>query len=46
MRMSRRDSTPIEDRITFSDAMATAHTASQVYEEEIMFQAEDEDVEV
>lgn len=43
MRMSRRDSTPIEDRITFSDAMATAHTASQVYEEEIMFQAEDED---
>ena len=46
MRMSRRESTPIEDHIAFGDALATAHTASQVYEEEIMFQAEDEDVEV
>lgn len=34
-RMLRRESTPEEQHCTFSDALATAHTASQVYEEEI-----------
>jgi MFS family permease len=46
LRMSRRESTPIEDHIAFGDALATAHTASQVYEEEIMHQAEDEAAEL
>jgi MFS family permease len=41
-RIVRRSSAPIEDHITFADALATAHTASQVYEEEILHQAEDE----
>jgi uncharacterized membrane protein YfcA len=41
-RMVRRSSAPIEDHIAFVDALATAHTASQVYEEEILHQAEDE----
>jgi MFS family permease len=31
----RRDSAPVEQHILFGDALATAHTASQVYEEEI-----------
>jgi MFS family permease len=31
-----------EQRITFSDALATAHTASQIYEEEIQQQQEEE----
>lgn len=34
-RMMRRDSVLEEHHISFSDALATAHTASQVYEEEI-----------
>lgn len=34
-RMLRRTSTSTEHHISFSDALATAHTASQVYEEEI-----------
>ena len=34
-RIFRRSSAPVEQHILFSDAMATAHTASQVYEEEI-----------
>lgn len=33
-RMSRRESAPDERHIPFSDALATAHTASLVYEEE------------
>jgi MFS family permease len=41
-RMLRRESTPDEQHIAFGDALATAHTASQVYEEEILHQAEDE----
>ena len=42
-RIVRRDSAPQVDHIAFVDALATAHTASQVYEEEILHQAEDED---
>ena len=34
LRMSQRASAPEERHISFSDALATAHTASQVYEEE------------
>jgi MFS family permease len=41
-RMLRRESTPDEQHIAFGDALATAHTASQVYEEEIQHLAEDE----
>jgi MFS family permease len=41
-RMVRRASKPEERHIPFTDAMATAHTASHVYEEEIQQQAEDE----
>ena len=41
-RMVRRASRPEEHHIPFTDAMATAHTASHVYEEEIQQQAEDE----
>ena len=41
-RMVRRASRPEEHHIPFTDAMATAHTASHVYEEEIQHQAEDE----
>ena len=41
-RMVRRASVPGEHHIPFSDAMATAHTASHVYEEEIQQQAEEE----
>lgn len=40
-RMLRRATTLTEHNITFSDALATAHTASQVYEEEIHQQDED-----
>jgi len=36
-RMIRRSSTPVERHITFSDALTTAHTASQVYEEEFLY---------
>ena len=35
LRMARRADTPAEHHLSFSDALATAHTASQVYEEEI-----------
>ena len=41
-RMIRRESAPDEQHIAFSDALATAHTASQVYEEEIQHIAEEE----
>ncbi len=40
-RMLRRESAPDEAHIAFGDALATAHTASQVYEEEIHHQAEE-----
>ncbi|MEE4162741.1 MAG: MFS transporter [Woeseiaceae bacterium] len=42
-RMLRRDSTPEEQHIAFSDALTTAVTASQVYEEEIQHLAEEEE---
>lgn len=41
-RMLRRESAPDDQHIAFSDALATAHTASQVYEEEIQNIAEEE----
>ena len=41
-RMLRRDSRPEEHHMSFSDALATAATASQVYEDEIQHQAEEE----
>ena len=45
-RVARRSSSPSDQHIAFSDALATAHTASQVYEEEIQHLAEaDEEVE-
>jgi MFS family permease len=42
LRMIRRQETPDEHHISFTDALATAHTASQVYDEEIQQQSEDE----
>ena len=42
-RMVRRKSAPDETHMAFGDALATAHTASQVYEEEIQHLAEEED---
>jgi hypothetical protein len=41
-RMLRRESAPDEAHMAFGDAFATAHTASQVYEEEIQHLAEEE----
>lgn len=41
-RMLRRESKPEEHHIAFADALATAHTASQVYEEEIQNIADEE----
>jgi MFS family permease len=38
VRIFRRSSAPTEQHIAFGDALATAHTASQVYEEEIQYQ--------
>ena len=43
-RIVRRDSAPLHDHIAFSDALATAHTASQVYEEEILHQSEEDGI--
>jgi MFS family permease len=42
-RMLRRESMPEEQHIAFGDALATAVTASQVYEEEIQHLAEEAD---
>jgi MFS family permease len=41
-RIFRRPSAPTEQHIAFADALATAQTASQVYEEEIQYQADEE----
>lgn len=41
-RMLRRESAPDEAHMAFGDAFATAHTASQVYEEEIQHLADEE----
>ncbi|MGI9220861.1 MAG: MFS transporter [Woeseiaceae bacterium] len=45
LRIFRRSSAPTEHHIAFGDALATAHTASQVYEEEIQYQEELEEQE-
>ncbi len=42
-RIFRRSSAPTEHHIAFGDALATAHTASQVYEEEIQYQEDHAD---
>jgi len=41
-RIFRRTSMPAEHHMAFGDALATAHTASQVYEEEIQHVADEE----
>ena len=41
-RIFRRSSAPMEDHMAFSDALTTAHTASQVYDEEIQHIAEED----
>jgi MFS family permease len=41
-RMLRRESAPDETHIAFGDALASAHTASQIYEEELHQLAEEE----
>lgn len=41
-RMLRRESAPDEAHMAFGDALATAHTASQVYEEEMQHLADEE----
>lgn len=38
-RAAKRDASPVEQHIAYGDAVATAHTASHVYEEEIQQQA-------
>lgn len=44
VRMTRRETTPEDQHVPFSDALATTHTASQVYNEEMLHHAEaDED---
>jgi MFS family permease len=40
-RMVRRRDTPEEHHLSFSEALATAHTASQVYEEEIHYSGQE-----
>jgi MFS family permease len=42
LRIFRRSSAPIEQHIAFSDALATAHTVSQIYEEEMHYQEDHE----
>jgi hypothetical protein len=42
-RIFRRESAPDDQHIAFGDALATAYSASQIYEEEILHQAGDED---
>ncbi len=41
-RILRRESIPVEQHIPFGDALATAHTASQVYEEEYLQHVEED----
>jgi MFS family permease len=45
LRVFRHESSPTEQHIAFGDALATAQTASQVYEEEIQYQEDLEDQE-
>ncbi len=42
-RMIRRDSAPDEAHVPFGDALASAHTASQVYEEEMQHLGKEND---
>lgn len=42
IRMLRREKTPIDQHLPFADALATAHTASQVYNEEMLHHVESE----
>lgn len=42
-RIFRRTSAPADQHMNFSDALATAATASQVYDDEIQYQAEEEE---
>jgi len=41
-RMLRRESAPDEAHMAFGDALASAHTASQVYQEEMQHLSEEE----
>jgi len=41
LRVVRRGSSPEDHHIPFGDALATAHTASQIYEEEFLHNAEE-----
>ena len=41
-RIFRRPSVPADQHIAFSDALATAHTASQIYEEEFLHHADED----
>jgi MFS family permease len=43
LRSFKRESTPADQHIAFSDALASAQTASQVYEEEIQSSHDEED---
>jgi len=43
IRMLRHSSAPVENHVSFGDALATAHTASQVYEEEFQQSADESD---
>ncbi|MEM7431509.1 MAG: MFS transporter [Pseudomonadota bacterium] len=43
VRVASRESAPTEQHIAFGDALATAHTASQIYEEEIQYQSEQDE---
>jgi fucose permease len=43
LRIFRRSSAPTEQHIAFSDALATAHTVSQIYEEEMHYQEDHEE---
>jgi hypothetical protein len=45
LRVFRHESAPSEQHIAFGDALATAQTASQVYEEEIQYQEDLENLE-
>jgi MFS family permease len=40
IRMTRRETTPADQHVPFSDALASTHTASQVYNEEMQQHAE------
>jgi len=43
VRITRRETSPEEQHVPFGDALATAHTASQFYNEEMVQHAEAEE---